>query len=121
MARFVMDTSRPALKQAGLDTYLLKPSLRELLDLTGREIRNGIQRQRCCRIAEARPQFAPTTWPWNGAGILGCLTYFVDANTPAVAIYLDAAKIEDETGGKVLSVTTQINLLLNKSTPFCRV
>ena len=38
-ARFVMDTSGPALKRAGLGIYLLKPSLRELTDLTGREIR----------------------------------------------------------------------------------
>ena len=33
--RFVIDTSGPALKQAGLGIYLLKPSLRELVDLTG--------------------------------------------------------------------------------------
>ena len=39
-ARFVIDTSGPALKQAGLGIYLLKPSLRELTDLTGREIRS---------------------------------------------------------------------------------
>jgi len=38
--RFVIDTSGLALKQAGLGIYLLKPSLRELTDLTGREIRN---------------------------------------------------------------------------------
>lgn len=38
--RFFIDTSGPALKQAGLGIYLLKPSLRELVDLTGREIRN---------------------------------------------------------------------------------
>ena len=39
-ARFVIDTSGPALRQAGLGIYLLKPSLRELVDLIGREIRN---------------------------------------------------------------------------------
>jgi len=38
-ARVVIDTSGPALKQAGLGIYLLKPSLRELMDLTRREIR----------------------------------------------------------------------------------
>ena len=38
--RVVIDTSGAALKQAGLGIYLLKPSLRELTDLTGREIRN---------------------------------------------------------------------------------
>ena len=37
--RFVLDTSGAALKQAGLGIYLLKSSLRELADLTGREIR----------------------------------------------------------------------------------
>ena len=30
----------PALKQAGLGIYLLKPSLREVVDLTGREMRS---------------------------------------------------------------------------------
>ena len=38
-ARVVIDTSGVALKQAGLGIYLLKPSLRELMDLTGLEIR----------------------------------------------------------------------------------
>jgi 6-phosphofructokinase 2 len=38
-ARFVIDTSGPALRQAGLGIYLLKPSLRELSDLTAQEIR----------------------------------------------------------------------------------
>jgi len=37
--RLVVDTSGPALEQAGPGIYLLKPSLRELEALTGREIR----------------------------------------------------------------------------------
>ena len=37
--RLVLDTSGAALKQAGGGIYLLKPSLRELQDLVGREIR----------------------------------------------------------------------------------
>jgi 6-phosphofructokinase 2 len=37
--RFVLDTSGAALKQAGFGIYLLKPSLRELADLTARDIR----------------------------------------------------------------------------------
>ena len=37
---FVLDTSGPALKQSGKGIYLLKPSLRELADLAGREIRS---------------------------------------------------------------------------------
>jgi 6-phosphofructokinase 2 len=37
-ARVVIDTSGLALKQAGHGIYLLKPSLRELMELTGREI-----------------------------------------------------------------------------------
>jgi 6-phosphofructokinase 2 len=36
--RFVLDTSGVALKQAGHGIHLLKPSLRELHDLVGREI-----------------------------------------------------------------------------------
>ena len=35
----MLDTSGAALKQAGLGIYLLKPSLRELSDLTAQEIR----------------------------------------------------------------------------------
>ena len=38
--RFVLDTSGPALRAAGHGIYLLKPSLRELAELAGREIRN---------------------------------------------------------------------------------
>jgi 6-phosphofructokinase 2 len=38
--RLVLDTSGTPLKQAGREIYLLKPSLRELEDLTGRQIRS---------------------------------------------------------------------------------
>jgi 6-phosphofructokinase 2 len=38
--RLILDTSAAALKQAGHGIYLLKPSLRELQDLTGRAIRS---------------------------------------------------------------------------------
>ncbi len=38
--RLVLDTSGAALKRAGRDIYLLKPSLRELEGLTGRQIRS---------------------------------------------------------------------------------
>jgi 6-phosphofructokinase 2 len=43
--RLVLDTSGPALKKAGGDIYLLKPSLRELEDLTGQEIRTQRQQE----------------------------------------------------------------------------
>jgi 6-phosphofructokinase 2 len=43
--RLVLDTSGPALKKAGGGIYLLKPSLRELEDLTGQEIRTQRQQE----------------------------------------------------------------------------
>jgi 6-phosphofructokinase 2 len=57
--RFVLDTSGAALKQAGCGIYLLKPSLRELADLTARQIRTEgdeeeaaqeLVEQGCCEI-----------------------------------------------------------------------
>lgn len=51
--RFVLDTSGAALKQAGHGIHLLKPSLRELEDLTGREIRTqGDEEQAARQIVE---------------------------------------------------------------------
>jgi 6-phosphofructokinase 2 len=47
--RFVLDSSGAALKQAGLGIYLLKPSLRELADLTGRDIRSQRDEERAAR------------------------------------------------------------------------
>jgi 6-phosphofructokinase 2 len=44
--RFILDTSGAALKQAGRGMYLLKPSLRELSDLVGREIRTQREQER---------------------------------------------------------------------------
>ena len=44
--RLVLDTSGAALKQAGQGIYLLKPSLRELEDLVGREIRSERDQER---------------------------------------------------------------------------
>ena len=46
--RFVLDTSGVALKQAGR-THLLKPSLRELQDLVGREIGTPFEQERAAR------------------------------------------------------------------------
>jgi len=48
-ARFVLDTSGAPLKQAGLGIYLLKPSLRELADLTGREIPTEREEEQAAR------------------------------------------------------------------------
>jgi len=47
--RFVLDTSGAALKQAGRGIYLLKPSLRELQDLVGREIGTPLEQEKAAR------------------------------------------------------------------------
>src|SRR6516162_1451086 len=47
--RFVLDTSGAALKQAGRGIYLLKPSLRELQDLVGREIGTPFEQEKAAR------------------------------------------------------------------------
>jgi 6-phosphofructokinase 2 len=47
--RFILDTSGTALKQAGRGIYLLKPSLRELGDLVGREIRTEREQEIAAR------------------------------------------------------------------------
>lgn len=47
--RLILDTSGAALKQAGGGIYLLKPSLRELASLTGREIRTQRDQERAAR------------------------------------------------------------------------
>ena len=47
--RFVLDTSGAALKRVGPGIYLLKPSLRELADLTEREIRTPHDEERAAR------------------------------------------------------------------------
>ncbi len=47
--RFVLDTSGAALRQAGSDIWMLKPSLRELQDLLGREIGSTAEQERAAR------------------------------------------------------------------------
>ena len=47
--RFILDTSGAALKQAGRGIYLLKPSLRELGDLVGSEIRTEREQEQAAR------------------------------------------------------------------------
>jgi 6-phosphofructokinase 2 len=47
--RLVLDTSGAALKLAGRGVFLLKPSLRELEDLSGREIRTKDDQERAAR------------------------------------------------------------------------
>ena len=47
--RLVLDTSGPALKQAGGGMYMLKPSLRELQDLSGQEIHSEGDQERAAR------------------------------------------------------------------------
>ena len=73
--RFVVDTSGPALKQAGGGIYLLKPSLRELAYLSGREIRKRTRRGACGAPApRARPLRDPRSFarrPRSAAGDRG--------------------------------------------------
>ena len=47
--KLVLDTSGAALKQAGGGIHLLKPSLRELQDLVGREIRTEREQERAAQ------------------------------------------------------------------------
>jgi 6-phosphofructokinase 2 len=47
--RLILDTSSPALKKAGGGFYMLKPSLRELENLTGHEIRTPQAREEAAR------------------------------------------------------------------------
>jgi 6-phosphofructokinase 2 len=48
--RLVLDTSGAALRRAGRGIYLLKPSLRELEDLTGRQIRSEREETAAARL-----------------------------------------------------------------------
>ena len=67
--RFVLDTSGPALRAAGHGIYLLKPSLRELAELTGREIRSEDDEEAAARgvIAEGRSQIVVVSLGARGA------------------------------------------------------
>jgi 6-phosphofructokinase 2 len=67
--RLVLDTSGAALKQAGHGIYLLKPSLRELQDLTGREIRTEREQERAARevIEQGRAEIVVVSLGAEGA------------------------------------------------------
>ena len=52
--RLILDTSGMALKQAGPGIWLLKPSLRELENLVGREIRGGAEQAQAAREVIAK-------------------------------------------------------------------
>src|SRR5271169_4379391 len=67
--RFVLDTSGAALKQAGLGIYLLKPSLRELADLTGRDICTQRDEERAARqiVEEGRSEIVVLSLGAQGA------------------------------------------------------
>ena len=71
--RFVLDTSGAALKQAGRGIYLLKPSLRELQDLVGREIGTPLEQEKAARevIERARPQRNRCAVAWRGGCVAG--------------------------------------------------
>jgi 6-phosphofructokinase 2 len=67
--RLVLDTSGAALKQAGHGIYLLKPSLRELEDLTGRRIRSEREEEQAARevVAQGRSEVVVVSLGPRGA------------------------------------------------------
>jgi 6-phosphofructokinase 2 len=67
--RFVLDTSGPALKEAGHGIYLLKPSLRELEELIGRQIVGEHGEEEAARqvIAEGRSEVVVVSLGARGA------------------------------------------------------
>ncbi len=67
--RLILDTSGAALKQAGHGFYLLKPSLRELEDLTGHVIRSEREEEEAARalIEEGRSEIVVLSLGAGGA------------------------------------------------------
>jgi len=67
--RLILDTSGSALKKAGGGIYLLKPSLRELEDLSGREIRSEGDQERAARqiVEEGRSEIVVLSLGAEGA------------------------------------------------------
>ena len=67
--RLVLDTSGAALKQAGHGIHLLKPSLRELQDLVGREIGSPFEQERAARevIEQGRSEIVVLSLGAEGA------------------------------------------------------
>ena len=67
--RLVLDTSGASLKQAGHGIYLLKPSLRELQDLLGREIDTPFEQERAARevIEQGRSEIVVLSLGEEGA------------------------------------------------------
>jgi len=67
--RLILDTSGPALKQAGGGIYLLKPSLRELEDFAGHEIRTQHQQEQAARqlIEQSRSEIVVVSLGPKGA------------------------------------------------------
>ena len=65
----VLDTSGAALKQAGHGIYLLKPSLRELEDLVGRQIRSEREEEHAARevVAQGRSEVVVVSLGARGA------------------------------------------------------
>ncbi len=70
--RLVLDTSGPALKKAGHGIYLLKPSLRELEDLTGHEIRSERLEEQAARelIGQGRSEVVVLSLGARGAVVV---------------------------------------------------
>jgi 6-phosphofructokinase 2 len=71
--RLVLDTSGPALERAGHGIYLLKPSLRELEHLAGRDIRGERAEETAARdvIAQGRAEIVVLSLGARGALLVG--------------------------------------------------
>jgi 6-phosphofructokinase 2 len=67
--RFVLDTSGTALAEAGKGVYLLKPSLRELAELTGRKIEDDGDEEAAAQevVAQGRAEIVVTSLGARGA------------------------------------------------------
>lgn len=67
--RLILDTSGAALKQAGGGIYMLKPSLRELQDLVGRQIRTETDQEQAARevIKQGRSEIVVLSLGAEGA------------------------------------------------------
>jgi 6-phosphofructokinase 2 len=68
-ARFILDTSGEALRQAGQGVYLVKPSIRELRDLVGDDLSQEAEQIRAARglIEEGRAQVVVLSLGAQGA------------------------------------------------------
>ena len=83
--RFVLDTSGAALEQSGKGVYLLKPSLRELAELTGRAIQDESDEEAAAQevVARGRAEIVVVSLGARGALITSSQG---SARIPAIAV-----------------------------------